>query len=92
MPFSQEQLNAIIAAIQARAPLQRCPYCHQQQWTCANGIVQVALLPTPQAFAFTGSKIPCVALVCNTCGDLRLVSLLTIGLGHFVGVPGVISG
>ena len=82
--FTEETRKEIIDALNQRLRPGKCPLCQTSAFTLADGFVPLALQEDFLAFRAGGPILPCVALVCNQCGNTWLVNLLTIGLGHLV--------
>src|SRR5687767_8125760 len=87
--FSVEQQSRIIAAISERVGRVRtCPVCGHTQWTLADGLVNLSVEGGMQYYglpAWAGTEnrsLPAYALVCNKCGDIRLMSAAALGNPH----------
>ena len=82
MTLSQEARSEILAVLNDRIKGSACQLCHTSAWTLADGLVSVGLQEDFSAFQVGGPALPCVALVCNNCGNTCLINLMTIGLRH----------
>ncbi len=86
MPLSQEEKERILQAVQQRvSQLGKCAICGHGQWTLADGYVVLSVQDN-LAGALTGGLpigargIPCVAIVCNHCGNTQLINVIALGL------------
>ena len=79
-----EARDEIIAALNERIRITACPLCGTNGWTLADGFAPLALQESFFGFRVGGPVLPCVALVCNNCGNTHLINLLNIGLRHLV--------
>ena len=82
--FTEETRNEIIAALNERIRITACPLCGTNGWTLAEGFAPLALQGGFYGFQVGERVLPCVALVCNNCGNTHLINLLNIGLRHLV--------
>lgn len=84
MPFTQEQLTAVMGALQKR-PTMRCVVCGQQSWNVNSDLV---LLQTVQVgiplMVATGA--PSVAVICTVCGNTLLFNVFALGVGDIFGL------
>jgi cytochrome c-type biogenesis protein CcmH/NrfF len=58
-----------------------CAVCQNQNWTVAEGMVALTLQERLGALTIGGKVLPCVPLICNTCGNTILLNLKVLGLG-----------
>ena len=81
--FSEETRREILSTLHERIKIPACPLCGTNTWTLADGFVA---LPLQEGFSatFAVGVLPCVALVCNHCGNTYLINVLNIGLRHLV--------
>ena len=82
--FSGEIREEILRTLQERIKIQACPLCGTNTWTLADGFVALPVQEGFSAFEVGGPALPCVALVCNNCGNTYLINVLNIGLRHLV--------
>jgi hypothetical protein len=61
-----------------RATNPLCPVCHTQQFSVGE-YVTLSVTNVPGASTLGGPSYPCIAFICNNCGDVQLVNLLAIG-------------
>lgn len=75
---SEDVRNRIVARITEKgggSPL--CPVCHQRTFRVGP---YVQLPAGTQAMGLNlGRTMPCTSLLCNTCGNVLLVSLILLG-------------
>jgi len=82
--FTEQTRNEIIATLNERIKIPACPLCSTNKWTLADGFVALPLQPDFTAWTVGGPVLPCVALVCNSCGNTYLINIMNIGLRHLV--------
>ena len=82
--FTEETRNEILNTLHKRIRIPACPLCGTNAWTLADGFVALPLQGDFSAFTVGGPVLPCVALVCNNCGNTYLINVLNIGLRHLV--------
>lgn len=81
MPFTHDQKDRVISAVSAKAPtLGACPVCAHPEWTLADGFIFLAIQEPSGPVVLGGPSMPCVALVCNNCGNTVLLNVMTLGL------------
>jgi hypothetical protein len=78
MAFSSEQRDQIIARLKGKVTTV-CPMCGHFDWTLADDFVMLSV--RAPVFFQEGSELPCVAMVCTTCGYTRLHNAIVLGLG-----------
>ena len=59
-----------------------CSLCRNNEFTLADGFVNLSVSPSAQSIQIGGQQLPSVALVCTTCGNTLVINLLVLGLGH----------
>jgi hypothetical protein len=87
MKFSPQVGQQIIFAINAKMPgmtLSPCPLCRTTAWELLDAFVAFSIAPEPQAIVLGGQILPCVALICKTCGNTHFLNLNRLGLGHLL--------
>ena len=82
--FSEETRREILSTLHERIKIPACPLCGTNTWTLADGFIALPLQEGFSAFEVGGPALPCVALVCNNCGNTYLINLLNIGLRPLV--------
>ena len=82
MKFTPEVAKQIWARFDEVAPNARCPLCGSEQFTVANGFVDISVLDKyPTLLGPKGERgLPCAALICTICGNTFLLNLLTLKL------------
>ena len=96
MAFTQQQSDAIVAAIKEKTALPGivgsplCPICGHNQWSIQSaGLVYLVIQTQPGAgIALGGPSLPSVAIGCTTCGNTQLLNVLVLGLGELFGLVG----
>ena len=88
MAFTERQQAKVMEAIREKLPhFGACNACHKGGWTLMDGFVHLQLsddvLQVPQPGA---SALPCVALLCNNCGNTMLFNIIMLGIGDVFGV------
>jgi hypothetical protein len=61
-----------------------CAVCKQNRWQMPDGFATIPLLNNYWTDA-RKSGLPCVALVCEVCGNTILINLIALGLQHLIG-------
>ncbi|MDP9332082.1 MAG: hypothetical protein M3Q30_02040 [Actinomycetota bacterium] len=79
MPFSQEVVARIGAAVQEKAPGLTCYACGHNSFEIAGGFASLSLSTTGLA-VLGGEILPSVILVCATCGHEIFFNALKLGL------------
>ena len=82
MGLREDARSQILAAVGSRMETASCQLCRANSWTLADGFVSLGLQEDFASFQVGGPALPCVALVCNNCGNTCLINLMTIGLQH----------
>ena len=82
--FKEMSQDEIIEYLQASAPEAKCPSCQGDVWTLPdttrNGIVSLPLAMPGHGLFTSKAALPVVPLVCENCGDVRLVSAVAMGM------------
>src|SRR3972149_4626219 len=82
MAFTPKEQQRILSVIRSRVPaLHGCAVCGHPNWTLADGIVAFAIQETPGVFTIGGRTLPCVAIICNNCGNTHFLNVLVLGIG-----------
>jgi len=84
VPFSPEQTNQVIAAInKVVGSVLTCWSCQHDAWTLADGIISQQLLNFSDplgSIRLSGPALPVVALTCTTCGNTAYFNVFVLGL------------
>jgi len=82
VPFTEDQRRRITEALKARTVATACPVCLQHSpRTLVDGFVFLSLTPVSGQIPIAGAaSLPCVALVCQNCGNTDLLNALVLGL------------
>lgn len=85
MPLKRDDLEAIRAVITSRTgeDFPGCGFCGQNELTLLNGVVNLVVSDwiTPPQLALGDARVlPCVALICNVCGNTYLLNVSRLGL------------
>jgi hypothetical protein len=79
MPEQKTLQAKIIEALQQKIPAPRCPLCRGVDWDVPGGVFTFHYQTRSQ---YGGSSFanahPCAAMVCQTCGDTRFISLAVL--------------
>jgi len=100
MAFTPAQERLIIGAFSTKAHQAKCPGCGQESFTLGQGIVYLQLGPTvqetsiPFQMRFDGPSLPCVPIICATCGYTQLYNVFVLGIAEALGLrrPGAVIG
>jgi len=86
LPFSKEQRDQIIDAIETRLDgPPECPLCGGTQWTfVGGGLAFIDLIDDAEQRYMGGPALPNVALICTDCGHTLFFNIYFLGLGHLV--------
>lgn len=84
MGFSEEARKEIIGKLNDRVKMRACTLCQTNSWTLADGFAPLALQEDFAGLTIGGPALPCVALVCNNCGNTYLINLINLGLRDLV--------
>ena len=77
MQFTDEQLKVAISKLD-EFPELKCEICCEPQWTIEKDIYSVETYRGQNEK--TTSSMPAVALVCNKCGNIKLINAITLGI------------
>jgi predicted nucleic-acid-binding Zn-ribbon protein len=81
LAFTEDEKQKLLAAIQARVPsIRNCPVCGNNNWTLANGYVQLPLQKEIGSTVLGGPVLPCVPIICTNCGNTVLLNAFILGL------------
>lgn len=82
MGFTEDDRSHILAALRSRIQTAECNLCRTTSWTLADGFVSVGIQNDLSSFQIGGPSLPCVALICNNCGNTCLINVMSLGLRH----------
>lgn len=80
MPIPQTTQQRIIQAITTRAGAVICPMCRTGPWTLIDGYISISVGGAPGEIVLGGQTLPCVGLVCTTCGYTAYFNMIVLGL------------
>lgn len=89
MPFSDADQKLIAEALTERlaGKLPTCSACGQTTWS----LVPTGFIPLHMSTKTLGRDVmPCVALLCGTCGHTMLFNLFTLGVWEKLSVAGAV--
>lgn len=71
----------IVAALKAKTGDRQFPcfLCGREHWTIQAGYLVLPLSEAPQRTVMAGPCLPCVALMCQHCGQTVLLNLKLLG-------------
>lgn len=79
--LTEDEMSKLKAWMQRFAATdQPCPVCLTRGWTVIPHLVQPLTLGGQGSVQLGGIGYPNVGLVCNTCGNTRLLNAVAIGL------------
>lgn len=73
-------IERVKAHIDARWKRQGCMLCGENDWTLADGYTRLELSEFGGPAVIGQRAVPCVAMVCNNCGNTVLLNLKILGL------------
>ncbi|MFH1642790.1 MAG: hypothetical protein ABIC04_07895 [Nanoarchaeota archaeon] len=57
-----------------------CKICEKNNWSVVDQPVALTIINPDGRFSLPPPHIPSGALICNNCGNIRLISLLALGI------------
>ncbi len=86
MKFTDEVIDRVIGVINAKTHNQesKCSVCGQEEWTLSDGLVYFPLQENIRSVSWEGRGMPCVAMICSTCGNTQFLNAITLGLGDLL--------
>lgn len=86
MEFTTEVRDKIIQKLNEQQLYPSCPRCapRSSTWTLVDGYVALPIQKNFRSFNTFGQTLPCIALVCNNCGNTQLINLISIGLRELI--------
>jgi hypothetical protein len=87
MPFTPEQ-DTVIKQVLAERLSGFCPTCRNRNWSVAQDLVAFQLLPNVNypGLGFPAQQLPCIATICNICGNTQFHNVFVLGLGQLFGL------
>jgi hypothetical protein len=81
MSLNPEEIARILERLQSKWASARCPMCGTNQWLMLGHVTltlgdSVGDLP----MVVRSQVMPCVAMICQTCGNTLLINIAIIGL------------
>lgn len=70
----------LLATLQERKVNPICELCGQNNWAVVDQAVSVQITDLSGRFSIPPPQIPSAGLVCNHCGNIRLLALGVLGL------------
>src|SRR5260221_8585429 len=101
MAFTPAQERLITGAFSTKARQAKCPGCGFESFTLGQGIVYLQLGPTvdetnpfSSRLKFGGPSLPCVPIICTTCGNTQMYNIFVLGVAEALGFrqPGRVIG
>lgn len=87
MKWSPESEKRILAALGERLKgrsIGACAICGQTTWQMLAKFVTITVTDDPAVQQIGGPNLPCLVLLCKTCGNVHLLNLLVLGLEDLV--------
>ena len=84
--FTPEQRDRILRAIEERLPGRvGCVLCGHGTLILVDTPMHLTNWPPDRIiFGYTARVLPCIVLVCDTCGNTHLLAMSRLGLGDLV--------
>ena len=81
MPTNEEIQNRIIEAIKKKTGNRviDCPICGHKSWQIGVGYMTLGSAKHPTEQQMGGNMYPNIPMICNNCGNTRLINLLVLG-------------
>lgn len=91
MRFNPQERERILRRVTERLPnLGTCVACRSNQWTLAEGFVAFPLQDSTGTFTLGGPTMPCIAVVCNVCGNTLFLNAIVLGLTELLADKAVV--
>lgn len=59
-----------------------CEICGKNSWSISNDTIKIIVSKQTGKFPLPPPHIPCFAIVCNNCGNMRLFALDKLGINE----------
>jgi len=87
--MTEDQKIASMKAIQERIPSGEmfCPLCKTNRWTVQGDglIVHTVQRDYPIKMNVGGQTLPCLALICQNCGNTHFLNIFILGIAEIFG-------
>lgn len=83
MSLSKPEIDRVVAVLKTKGIPRACEACGQNHWTLLSELVQLSATRTPHNLPHP--SLPCVALTCDNCGNVRLHAITIIGMKDLMG-------
>lgn len=83
--YTEKELERILECFNKVAPNARCPLCGKDSFGFVTGVAPIYIqnpYPDPWGIVPKDEHLPCVPLTCNTCGNMFLINIRTLGHGE----------
>lgn len=80
MPMPPDFREKLLSALQERNVNPTCELCGHNNWAVVDQAVSVQITDLSGGFSIPPPQIPSAGLVCNHCGNIRLLALGVLGL------------
>jgi len=74
--FKEQVLNKL----SERGVSRTCEICSKNNWTLVDQATSVPITDLSGGVRLPQPHIPCVSLICNNCGNVRLLALGALGI------------
>jgi hypothetical protein len=72
--------DRVLEALRQRGVRNECELCGDNNWSLVEQPVSVLVAPRSGEFHVPPPQIPSAGLICNHCGNMRLLALGALGL------------
>jgi len=80
MPLPKDCQKKVIQALNEKKINANCEVCGKNNWSVADQAVTLLVSDLRGGISLPPPNIPCAALVCNNCGNVRLFALAALGI------------
>jgi hypothetical protein len=84
--FSEKDRENILAALKNKAAsYAKCPSCGESDWGLSDGYFFFTMQKLKEPAISKRPGLPCIAVLCNHCGNTQFLNMLILGLGEMLG-------
>jgi hypothetical protein len=88
MAFTPEQSAKVVEALHGKLAGE-CLICRNKDWLVLDGLGLISLPDNPNVSFGPGRNLPCIPVVCKSCGNIIFFNPFVLGLGSVLGLqPG----
>ena len=80
MALPENYQERFLAALKKRGASTACEICENNDWAIVDQAISMQITDLSGGVRIPAPQIPCGALVCNNCGNVRTFALGVLGL------------